>query len=219
MILLPVAHGVPHKREGDGVKFLRSRPLDALTPVRDSLRAAEVAPPPAPWHPTIDRPVGGLLAVGFDRRSEALLVVSTSGQSVLDAVTGDLVHRDREAQGYDIAALKAERRDHPADERFDMAGLHGGGLPTTTQDGWTVARLAIDWPETCALLHPPGASIFALRTAPAAPERDASFTLLSRDPADIHAFGFSWTGQSLVLAHSDRVQVWTRAPLPLTTPA
>jgi len=176
-----------------------------------ALNAAELAVNAGPWRQVAVLGIGGLNAVGFDRASETMLVTSANGQSVIDAATGEIVYRNRDADGLDTSALKGTRLDHPADERFDMAGLFGGGLRCMTDDGWSVERLG----PHC-VLHSAGASVQFLDTKWAAHNKDATFHLLDRSGEDIRALGFSWTGRTLVCATPSTLSIWNRpAPLAL----
>lgn len=188
----------------------------ASDPVDAALSEATVCGDVGPWRAQPLVAIGGLTAVGFARTDETLLVCSSQGQSVIDAATGTTLYRNHEDDGLDWAALKGTRLDHPADERFDMAGLPGGGLRSATNDGWSVMQLGQGDASLC-LLHPPGASVFNLRPTIAEVTLDATFHLLARERAEIRAFGFSWTGRSLVLATASDLRIWSRdAPLTLT---
>ena len=180
-------------------------------PVSIALNTAELAVNIGPWTQVAVLGVGGLNAVGFDRASETMLVTSINGQSVIDGATGEIVYRNREDDGLDTSALKGTRLDHPADERFDMAGLYGGGLRCMTDDGWSVERFG----PHC-VLHPAGASVHFLATKWAAHNKDATFHLLDRSDEDSRVLGFSWTGLTLVCATPSTLSIWNRpAPLAL----
>lgn len=163
-----------------------------------------------PWRQIAVMGIGGLTALGFSRTNEDMLVTSHNGQSVISGTTAKILYRNRDDDGLDRSALKGTRLDHPADERFDMAGLYGGGLRATTDDGWTVERL-----RGHCILHPAGASIHFLGPAWETYEKDATFHLIDNTGEDIRAFGFSWTGRTLVCATSSTLAVWGR-PAPLT---
>ena len=186
--------------------FKSSTPSD---PITHALADAPVVQTAGPWKPVVTMAVGGLSAVGFDRASDTLLVCSANGQSVIDTASGDVLYRNRDANGLDVSTLKGTRLDHPADERFDMAGLFGGGLRTVTDDGWSVAHL-----QGHAILHPPGASIFFAAPKWQDHNKNGTFYLLDRSREDIRAFGFSWTSHSLVLATPSTLMLWHR-PCPL----
>ncbi len=103
-----------------------------LTSVAQALAQAEPAISARPWQQVNVRAIGGLTALGFARSRDVLLVTSQSGQSVMDGTTGEIMYRNRDADGLDTSALKGTRLDHPADERFDMVGQYGGALRTMT---------------------------------------------------------------------------------------
>lgn len=187
--------------------FTSAAPRDAISL---ALAAAPLADRAGPWRPIVTHAVGGLTAVGFDRTAEVMLVTSATGQSVIDGATGEILYRNRQDDGLDVAALKGTRLDSPADERFDMAGLYGGGLRRVTDDGWSVAHMAGH-----ALLHPKDASIQFLAPEWDSYRKDSTFHLLDRSGEDMRAFGFSWTGRTLALATPSTLVLWGR-PEPLT---
>ncbi|SMX37328.1 hypothetical protein [Octadecabacter ascidiaceicola] len=191
------------------MKLMRSF-LGPHDPVSLALVAAELAVNVGPWKQAAVLGIGGLNAVGFDRASETMLVTSVNGQSVIDGATGEILYRNRDEDGLDASALKGTRLDHPADERFDMAGLYGGGLRTMTDDGWSVERIG-----SYCVLHPAGASVHFLDAKWAEYNKDASFHLVDRSGEEIRAHGFSWTGRTLICATPSTLSIWNR-PAPLT---
>ncbi|MGW4027238.1 hypothetical protein ACWEEL_38775, partial [Streptomyces sp. NPDC005009] len=72
--------------------------------LRDRLLAAPVVPAPAPWRPVFEYTygvaVGGLLGIGFathpDSGHDLVMVVSSDGHGLFDAVTGEKIARDRD---------------------------------------------------------------------------------------------------------------------------
>ncbi len=177
-----------------------SKALDAAAPIVDV----------GPWKQAAVLEIGGLTALGFDRKSEDMLVTSRSGQSVVSGVSGEVLYRNREEDGLDPARLKGTRLDHPADERFDMAGVYGGGLRTMTSDGWSTTAL-----RGHCLLHPPYSSIRYLEPGWDGHTKDATFHLLDKSGEEVRVLGFSWSGHTMVCATSSRLTIWGR-PAPLT---
>ncbi len=202
--------------------FGETKPRD---PIMRALFDAPLSDVAGPWRRVVMPMVGGITAIGFDRTGEDMLVTSHNGQSVMCGVSGEVLYRNREQDGLDTSALKGTRLDHPAEERFDMAGLFGGALRTQTDDGWSVERIAVApdalrdamQPDiTHCLLHQNGASIHFNHPKWDSYNKDRSFHLLAREPEDIRAFGFSWTGRTLALATSADLTIWNRpAPLAL----
>ncbi len=175
-----------------------------------SLQAAQVADNFEPWKLTVASPVGGACALGFDRNSESLLVVSSNGQSVFDCTSGKRVYRNRDDDGYDPLTLEGRRLDDPDASPFQMSGSLGGGLLTTTPDGWHIDTLQLDWPRTYCILQPPQASIYFLHEKWREYRKDASYHVVKSKLGSPIAFGFSWTGKTLVWCDRVDLFAWTR---------
>jgi hypothetical protein len=175
-----------------------------------SLRNADVGVRCDTWRLTIQAAVGGASAVGFDRKSEDLLVVSSNGQSVFECTSGERIYRNRASDGYDPMLLEGHRLDEPKASPFAMSGADGGGLLTITSDGWTVDTFHLDWPHTFCILQPPGASIYFLHDKPFAPKKDGTYHLVQSQLGKPIAFGFSWSGKSLVWCDRSDLYVWAR---------
>ncbi len=111
----------------------------------DRVRASPVETPP-PWRAVGAFAVGGLTDIGFSPRSDLVLVVSGNGRGVFDCVAGERVARDPsvpkdgETDWQDCFHLDAEGIGPLAGRRVRTAGLHGGGLPRLTRDGWSVEQ-------------------------------------------------------------------------------
>ncbi len=154
------------------------------------------------------------MAVGFEEDTDIALIVSSAGQGVVDCNTGELIFRNRDDDGYDERRLLGCRLDASKRAHVPMAGIHGGALKCVTDDGWHAQAITLKWPETCYLLEKPGASIFFSQLKFREAGRDGSFTLLSKDAETNVAFGFSWTGKTLVRATSSDIQIWHRHAMP-----
>jgi hypothetical protein len=169
------------------------------------IRAAKIAAPPAPWRVTAQAAVGGLEAIGFAPSSDLLLVVSSQGRGVFDCLSRQRVGRDRESDGItDVTSLEAQGIGPLSGQRIRLSGLHGGGLPRVSTDGWSVERFALDWPKETCLLVPPGSWAFGDAFG-----KPAELTKVYVD-SEIRAWGFSPTGKSLVLATSSDVTIFAR---------
>jgi hypothetical protein len=188
-----------------------SPPPDHLLPLIHRLRTAPLEDPPSPWHRRAAHPVGGLTDVGFGPASDLLLVVSHDGRGLFDGLTGLRVARDRstpepgEPGWQDVCALDAQGIGPLAGQTVRTSGLFGGGLALTTADGWAAERLVLDWPDESLLLVPPGACIYETR-----PDRSSAFTKVAV-VREHRAWGFSPTGNSLVLATSSDVTIFSRS--------
>jgi hypothetical protein len=178
--------------------------VDSLEPVRQKVRAAKVTNPPAPWSLAGSVAIGGLTEVGFAENSDLLLVLSSQGRGVIDCMTGQKVARDHSVDEteawYGSNCLIGTGFGPLEGKQVWLSGIVGGGLPVITKGGWSVERLQIDWPDECLLLLEPFSSIY---------RADAGFTKLVVE-REVRAFGFSFSGRSLVIATSSYVTIYCR---------
>lgn len=175
---------------------------DYIQRLRERLSAMPVEPPPAPWRLVSEHAVGGLTDVGFGEGSDLLLVISHAGRGVFDCLTGERVARDRaEYVGHEWHRLRAEGIGPLAGKVVVTAGLYGGGLPRVTQDGWSCTVASPDWPDEAVFLEPPGRSIEV--------EHRASGCVKVYQ-YEVRAVGFSWTGQTFVIANPSTLRIFRR---------
>lgn len=175
-----------------------------LDPVRREVRALEVDAPKRPWQKVGVIAVGGLRTIGFDRNSELLLVVSSAGRGIIDCTNCTKIARD-DAEYYDGEEfLEAEGIGSLEGKIIRVAGVIGGGLPNNTQDGWALEVVTLDWPEHDVLLVEPFSSIYDSLYG-----KQAKFRKIARE-SELRAFGFSYTGKSLVIATSSGITVYGR---------
>ena len=184
-----------------------------MTSYQDELRArvrtAPRQPPPAPWRPLPEMAVGGLTGVGFgvdpDSGADLILVTSTQGRGVVDCATGERVARDPDPEPAwpDHHTLTC-RGIGPLDgAAIGVCGLMGGGLHTTTTDGWSVEVVAPDWPVENVLLSKDG--------RPYGGEAGSTWWHIHREEAcELRAAGFSPTGRTLAVASSCALTLFTR---------
>ncbi|MFE2322893.1 hypothetical protein ACFXD5_03015 [Streptomyces sp. NPDC059385] len=186
--------------------------------VRERYLAAPVMPAPAPWQPILDRrtPVGGLLGIGFAVHPETghdlVMVVSHDGHGLFDAVTGEKIARDRHP---DPAAATPDA--HPdlacpglgpvAGTEIRIAGLFGGGLHSTTPDGWTMDVVSPDWPHDRVILSADGG-------ANQGAAGGTWWHVFHSQYSTLRAAGFSPSGLTLAVATSSDLTLWTRPRFP-----
>lgn len=168
--------------------------------------AIPVASAPDGWAELGCFAVGGLTAVGFSADSRYVLVLSSGGLGVLDAAHGAWVARDRDWVPGDADWARLERLDcigigPLADEVVRMTGLNGGGLPTVSVRGESLECHAPAWPEEL-LIYAPAHSAALIEGKQAGCARIASGHIL--------AYGFSWDGESMLMASSSDVTLWRR---------
>lgn len=185
--------------------------------LRERYLAAPVLPVPEPWQPVLDRrtPIGGLLGIGFavhpDSGHDLVMVVSSDGHGLFDAVTGEKIARDR-----DPDPETSTPDAHPdlacpglgpiAGVPVRMAGLFGGGLHSTTPDGWTLDIVSPEWPHDRVILSADGGSH----------KGSAGGTwwhIVHSEYSELRAAGFSPSGLTLAVATSSDLTLWTRPEL------
>lgn len=183
--------------------------------LRAKFLAAPVVAPPVPWRPldqTRSRvPVGGLQGVGFGAHPQTgvdlLMVVSMDGFGLIDATTGAKIARDRHPDPDDASPsgpdLACPGIGVLAGTRVRIAGLFGGGLHATTDDGWTVDVVAPEWPNHRILLSADGGAYKG-------PPGTSWWHVFHADYSELRAAGFSPSGRTLVIATSSDVTLIVR---------
>jgi len=175
-----------------------------LDPLRKEFRELQTRPLPQPWQKVKVFAVGGLRSIGFDRESELLLIVSSTGRGVVDCLSGQRVARDDSEYYEDERYLEAVGIGPLRGKILRVSGLHGGGLPTTTDDGWSVELITLDWPAYEILLLEPFASLYdSLRGKP------SRFHKIGHE-LELRACGFSYSGHSFVVATPSDITIYGR---------
>lgn len=180
--------------------------MDDLETFRRRVREARVVPPPTPWRVITSAAVGGLTEVGFGGDGELLLVLSWQGRGIFDCTTGRRVARDPRddrTDWYGHDNLIARGFGPLEGQQVRLSGLWGGGLPNSTTDGWSVERVTLNWPIENLLLFEPDPR---RRYTP-----DTRFHKLHKPTSEVRAFGFSFTGKTLVIATSSDVTLIGRS--------
>lgn len=177
-----------------------------LGPIRRQIRTTPLTPPPSPWRVSGVFAVPQLEAIGFDRESELLLVVSRDSLGVIDCASGEKIARKGGTQRDSRPQHLLQAKGIGPLEHVDVAiaGRKGGGLPRATEDGWSLELVTLEWPTQDVLLVPPGSALFVCHE-----DDEARFTRIESDP-EIHACGFSFSGRSLVIAAGDDLTIYHR---------
>ncbi|AOR35591.1 hypothetical protein BFF78_34995 [Streptomyces fodineus] len=197
----------------------RPGPEPELSPYQQAMRqrllAAPVVPAPEPWRRTAYAPVGGLLGIGFASHpgtgQDLVMVVSHDGHGLFDAVTGEKIARDRDPDPEDGGpdadpALRCPGLGPVAGSRVRIAGLFGGGLHTTSGDGWELEAVAPAWPNERVLLSRDGGLPHS------GPHGERWWHIFHSHYSELRAAGFSPSGQTLAVATSSDLSLWTRVP-------
>ncbi|MFF3461326.1 hypothetical protein [Streptomyces sp. NPDC002619] len=181
--------------------------------MRERLLAAPVVPAPEPWQPVAFVPVGGLLGIGFashpEDRRDLVMVVSHDGHGLFDAVTGEKIARDREPDPEDETPDSTPDLSCPGlgpitGSRVHIAGLFGGGLRTTTADGWLLEVVTPAWPNDQVLLARDGGLPHS------GPHGERWWHIFHSNYSEFRAAGFSPSGQTIAVATSSDISLWTR---------
>lgn len=179
-------------------------PTSHLNPLRAIINQCQTSQPPSPWELAGEYTVAGLYDVGFDRDSELLLVSSSSGLGLFDCETGEKIARDASDRALTDRFLECKGIGALENKTIRMAGIYGGSLPSTTPDGWTIETVTLKWPEHHLLLLKPGSWLHGAEC-----NRPSSFHKLAIE-SEVRAFGFSYSGQTLVIATSGEVVIYRR---------
>nr|WP_308405988.1 hypothetical protein [Streptomyces panaciradicis] len=169
---------------------------------------------PEPWRRIAYAPVGGLLGIGFVSHPSAgqdlVMVVSHDGHGLFDAVTGEKIARDRDPDAKD-----GNRDADPAQwcpglgpvagSRVRVAGLFGGELHTVSGDGWKLEVVAPAWPNERVLLSRDGGLPHS------GPHGERWWHIFDSHYSELRAAGFSPSGQTLAVATSSDLSLWTRS--------
>jgi hypothetical protein len=147
--------------------------------------------------------VGGLTEIGFSTQAELLLVISNSGRGVIDCMEGKKVFRDDEVDGnwYKPLALTCEGIGPIEGETIQIAGLNGGGLPTTNRFAESLEVVSPEWPKSNLIFCAP------FKSALIEGHQDGCVHIASDY---LRAYGFSWSGNSFVYATSSDVTTFRR---------
>ncbi|MER6331382.1 hypothetical protein ABT298_19045 [Streptomyces sp. NPDC001034] len=181
--------------------------------LRQKLLAAPVVPAPEPWQRIAYAPVGGLLGIGFASHPatghDVVMVVSGDGHGLFDGVTGEKIARDRDPDPEDgtpdaVPDLSCPGLGPVAGSRVRIAGLFGGGLHTTTGDGWALDVVVPAWPHERVLLSDGGGFQHS------GPHGERWWHIFHCDYSEFRAAGFSPSGRTLAVATSSDLSLWTR---------
>jgi hypothetical protein len=124
--------------------FSSSIPAHLVSLVTE-LRRKPVERPPAPWKAATVFAIGGLTEVGYAPDSDLLLVISSQGRGVFDCLKGEKIARDDDDSPGIINLRKFVALGiGPLEGQWiRVGGLHGGGLPNSTDGGWMLVSLSL----------------------------------------------------------------------------
>lgn len=190
--------------------FGKKKAKDKFEIIAEKLRAAKNVEETLDWKRSCEIAVGGLIAVGFYESADKphldkLIAIGSQGQTIIDCLSGEIVYRNREQDGYDPATLSAYDLSGQGTVPIRMSGIDGGGLKRCTQDGWSVEAIPIEWPIFYYILQYPETSIYSDHVL----GRVSEFELIDYDYQQT-AWGFSNSGNTLLLTSSSDIILWSR---------
>ena len=147
--------------------------------------------------------ISGFIGFGFSKkRSNLVLVVSTTGRSLINCDTAAKVARDyEEYAGVDDSGIFCEGLEELSQESILITGQNGGGLPNSTCIGESLRLYSPNWPQhDLYFCGPSGDPLFE--------KFQGSCIRLRTD--FIEAFGFSWCGDYFAVANSSDFDIWKR---------
>lgn len=165
---------------------------------------------PQPWRLVSDRGVASLYGIGYDKKSDMLLLDHCDGPEIIDCLTGSSLATSIDALEQNKLDLLEAKGFGPLDGKIiSMTTLQGGGLPIRTSDGWHLMEACFDWPHKEILLIHPGSTLFNWEESQYGDEFDRIWI----DEQEVHSlrfYGFSFTGLSFVIATGSDFLVYTR---------
>jgi len=154
--------------------------------------------------------IGGLENVGFAPRQDYLIVLSSQGQGIFDCVKGEKIARNHNDsdwwKNFNQTTNSIVGFAILENVEITTCGLYGGdNLIKRTSDGWT---LVMSDPEPD---DEPFEQYLVQRIYLVSPDKKVK-TLVGKDGAcELRAFGFSETGNSLIIALSCELTIYSRA--------
>ena len=88
-----------------------------------------------------------------------------------------------------------------SNERIQVSGLHGGGLPLMNKNGDSLLYMATEWPIIDIIFEPNFKSIYK--------ENEAKECFRIFHDFELRAYGFSYSGEIFVIATSSEINIYT----------
>ncbi|WHX49628.1 hypothetical protein QNH46_02785 [Paenibacillus woosongensis] len=168
------------------------------------VQAMELTKPPEPWVNEVIIAASGVDACGWDH-DENIVLISSSGYSITQPITGLQMHRDRDSQLTDdrISGDYLTFKIPCNDQEISIFGFHAGDGIHITEDGWSLEIIYPWWPRASVLLE-------NVYVHPYEYLKNASIIDLKRLDGRIKA-GFSPSGQHLLIMGSGGALVYSRS--------
>lgn len=141
--------------------------------------------------------VGGLMYVGFSEiHTEKLICISSQGQAIINCDTLQKTYCAKNFDEHDLIACAEEL----GDELISIAGICGGGLRHSSDNGNHLTKVAPLWPKEQIIFMPDFHSWYT------APDK----CQIIFDDYEIIAYGFSKCGKYFVIAASSDLTIFKK---------
>lgn len=173
--------------------------LERLTRILGQIKDADS---PEGWEIVTSAAVGGLTDLGFSKKGQYLLVISSQGRGVFDCNSGEKLARDYDdGEWFNERELQCQGVGPIESESISTSGLQGGGLPLCNQHGESIEVVAPNWPVYDLYFCKDYKSALI----------DGHGSYCKRIASDhLRAYGFSWCGNYFVSAIGSDFTLWKR---------
>ena len=160
--------------------------------------------PKSPWKKIGHWGIGGMRAIGYSDCSRYILVETTDGRGLFDCKTGEKILRDRSEHKDRELELLCDGFGPLKGQSIRMSGLHGGGLPLCTNDGWSIDVVS-SWPKNDVLLVEPESYLYGRKYG-----KPDNFQKIWSG-YEIRGCGFSYSGETLCIGESSDLFIYSRS--------
>lgn len=151
--------------------------------------------------------IGGLENVGYANNSDNLVVLSSQGKGIFNCLTGEKTFRDPSNwwQGFNESDCSINGFGLLNEIIIKTCGLYGDDfLNKETSDGWTLLKMEKE-PD-----DPPFEKYLVNKIFLQSPTKELMILISKDGPCELRVFGFSTTGNSLIVASSCELTIWSR---------
>lgn len=172
--------------------------------LQDLVKQTEAVDEPIGWRKTVFA-IGGLTEIGFSKQDpNLLLVISSEGRGLIDCKSSQLIEREDDTNWDWINPyeLTAQGIGVLSNEKIQVSGLHGGGLPLMNKNGNSLLYMATEWPIVDIIFEPNFKSIYK--------ENEAKECFSIFHDYELRAYGFAYDGQTFVIATSREINIYRK---------
>ncbi len=168
------------------------------------IEITSLSEPKSPWKKVGAWGVGGMRAIGYSDCSRYIVVETSDGRGLFDCITGEKVLHDRSEYENQELRLLCQGFGPLSGTSIRMSGLHGGGLPLFTHDGWSIEMIS-SWPNNEILLVEPGSWLHGGKYG-----KPAKFQKIWSG-YELRGYGFSYSGETLCIGESSDLVIYSKS--------